>query len=154
MASYIITLPSTPIHVGVSDTDDALSVGFADGTVQVWDLNTRLPGPKGSKLRGGGKVAEPQLCWEGRIEATGRLVVKQVAMGQGHEVAVLCWGRDVDGQALGRVMVMDDGQVMRAETVEVNVERVLWSEAEGWLILNSEGHLRSCKFSLSNIGGR
>ncbi|RSH95270.1 hypothetical protein EHS25_000356 [Saitozyma podzolica] len=72
MSSCTISLPSTPVHVSVSNDEDALAVLLRDGRVQLWDLHTRLPGPKGSKLRGGGKVAEPVLRWEKRLEMEGR----------------------------------------------------------------------------------
>lgn len=134
MSSYTISLPSTPVHVSVSDEEDALAVLLRDGRVQLWDLHTRLPGPKGSKLRGGGKVAEPVLRWEKRLEMEGK-VVKQVAMGE-EGVAVLSWS-----QQGGKMDILSE-EDSRESSVPANAIKVLWSE-RGWLILEAEGTLRT-----------
>jgi elongator complex protein 1 len=134
MSSYTISLPSTPVHVSVSDEEDALAVLLRDGRVQLWDLHTRLPGPKGSKLRGGGKVAEPALRWEKWLEMEGK-VIKQVALGK-EGVAVLSWS-----QQGGRVDIFSEEE-NRESSVAMNVTKVLWSE-RGWLILEAGGTLRA-----------
>jgi elongator complex protein 1 len=134
MSSYTISLPSTPVHVSVSNDEDALAVLLRDGRVQLWDLHTRLPGPKGSKLRGGGKVAEPVLRWEKRLEMEGK-VVKQVGLGE-EGVAVLSWS-----QQGGKVDILSEAE-SRESSVAANAIKVLWSE-RGWLILEAEGRLRT-----------
>ncbi|KAL7421377.1 putative elongator complex protein 1 [Cryptotrichosporon argae] len=130
MASYTIALPSTQVHVAHAPADDALAVLLADGTVQYYDLHTRVPDRKGSRLRGGGKVADPAMRWERRIGEGG--VVKSLAVGDGGDVAVLSW-RDGEGR------VWTDKE---SWAVEPTCERVVWS-SEGWLALYASGQLHA-----------
>lgn len=135
MSSYVITLPSTPVNVACSSDEDSLAILFADGEVQVWELNTKVPDPKsGSKLRGGGKVADPQLKWTAALKPRDEFIVKQIAFAQG-EVAILAW----DGGEKGAVVISArDGQVGSATSVDGGVERLLPSE-KGWLVLDRDG---------------
>ncbi|WVQ81518.1 hypothetical protein IAT38_003642 [Cryptococcus sp. DSM 104549] len=143
MSSYHLALPSTPVHVALSNYDDLAAVLFADGSVQVWRLNTRLPGPKGSRLRGGGKVAEPTMLFERKVE--GARVGKGVSIGPGGKVAVLSWVGVEEGC---RVNVFDGAEGEGEEVeVESGVERVLWTEDGEVVVLNSEGRLSSTSAS-------
>lgn len=134
MSSYVIDLPATPVNVSFSASHDSLAVVFVDGKVQVWDLNTKLPDPKsGSRLRGGGKVAEPRLSWEGDVkpENGGLSIGKQIAFVKG-EVAVLFWSED-DGSL---VVTARDNQKGVPQKIPANAERLVWAgERGGWLVL-------------------
>ena len=138
MSSYVINLPSTPVNVSCSTTDDSVAVLFDTGLVQVYDLNTKIPDPKsGSKLRGGGKVAEPQLKWEAQLAPEGAFAAKQVALAAG-EVAVLFWSDKCEG---GVIVTARDGQIGQSKAVKGDVERLIWGEEAGWLVLNGGGTL-------------
>jgi elongator complex protein 1 len=136
MASYTIPLPSTPIHVAMSNTTDSLSILYRNGLVQVWDLNTRVPDRKGSKLRGGGKVAEPKLAWEQTASLEG-LVGMSIAFGQEGQVAVLAHGLENT-----RVVTMTQGRDAVVKEVEADVERVLYSSNGQLLLVNKAGAFR------------
>ena len=139
MSSYVIDLPSPPVNVACSATDDSLAVLFADGRVQVWDLNTKIPDPKsGSRLRGGGKVADPQLRWEAAVKPEGQFVSKQVAFGAG-EVAALSW---TDNEERGAVVTARDGQSGQPRAVGPGVDRLIWADEAGWLV-HEDGVLTS-----------
>ena len=136
MSSYVIDLPCTPVNVSFSTSHDSLAVLFADGKAQVWDLNTRLPDPKsGSRLRGGGKVAEPKLSWEVIVKPEkGLFVAKQVAFANG-EVAALFWS-DQDGSL---VTISKDGQVAVPTKFPVGAERLAWGgEDVKWLVYDED----------------
>ncbi|WVQ75470.1 hypothetical protein IAR50_005095 [Cryptococcus sp. DSM 104548] len=143
MSSYQIQLPSTPVHISVSDWEDTASAVFSNGEILTWKLNTRLPGPKGSRLRGGGKVAEPEIILQKKF-ADGRLV-RLVATGPHGKVAVLSLA--VGGQG-GRVNVFG-GEEDEELQVESGVERILWTPSGDILALDGESRL----FSLSSEGG-
>ena len=136
MASYTISLPSTPIHVAMSNTTDSLSILYRNGLVQVWDLNTRVPDRKGSKLRGGGKVAEPKLAWEQTTKLEG-LVGMSIAIGQEGQVAVLA-----SGLGKTQVVTMAQGSEGVAKEVDPDVERVLYSSNSQLLLVNKAGAFR------------
>ena len=138
MSSYVINLPSTPVNVSCSTTDDSVGVLFDNGVVQVYDLNTKIPDPKsGSKLRGGGKVADPQLRWEARLAPEGVSAAKQVILSAG-QVAALFW---MDGEEGGAVVTARDGQVGSSKAVKQHAERLVWGEEAEWLVLDREGTL-------------
>ncbi|OCF35522.1 elongator complex protein 1 [Kwoniella heveanensis BCC8398] len=144
MSSYHLSLPSVPVHVNMSDLTDSLAILFSDGTVQVWDLNTRLPDPKsGSKLRGGGKVAEPSLRYSTTLKVEGRRAYKQLALGPEGKVAVLSW-TDSMGKTGCRVNVVD-GKEEDEEVAELesDVERLLWTPEGELLVFTAEGQLSS-----------
>jgi elongator complex protein 1 len=136
MASYTIGLPTTPIHVAMSNTTDSLSVLYRNGLVQVWDLNTRVPDRKGSKLRGGGKVAEPKLAWEQTAQLDG-LVGMSLAIGQEGQIAILASGAEGT-----KLITMANGQEDNVQQAEADVERVLFSSDERLLSINKAGGFR------------
>ncbi|OCF72658.1 elongator complex protein 1 [Kwoniella mangroviensis CBS 8886] len=147
MSSYHLDLPSVPIHVSLSDTTDSLAVLFSDGLVQVWDLNTRLPDPKsGSRLRGGGKVAEPKLRYSTNLRAEGKRLVKQLAFGPNGKVAVLSWA-EKEGSIGCQVNVVDEKEETEVENLEGDIERLLWTGEGELLVLTAEGQLTSGKSS-------
>nr|XP_018259126.1 elongator complex protein 1 [Kwoniella dejecticola CBS 10117]OBR81284.1 elongator complex protein 1 [Kwoniella dejecticola CBS 10117] len=140
MSSYHLDLPSVPVHVSLSDSSDSLAVLFSDGLVHVWDLNTRLPDPKsGSRLRGGGKVAEPKLRYSTQIPQDGKRLVKQIAVGPNGKVAVLSWSEQ-NGTAKSVVHVVDEKEEIESENLEDEAERLLWAEDE-LLVLTAQGQL-------------
>ena len=138
MPSYTLTLLSNPAHVACSTTEDALVILYADGSVQCWDLNTKLPDPKaGSRLRGGGKVADPQLRWTQRLEPSSKAyVAKQIAFGGG-EVAGLFWTANESGG------VVIHGKNFTETPVSSTIERIVHGNENGWLILDHDGRLTS-----------
>ncbi|KAE8543492.1 hypothetical protein D1P53_000206 [Cryptococcus gattii VGV] len=129
MSSYHLTLPSTPVHACLSNWDDTAAAVFDNGHVMVWKLNTRLPGPKGSKLRGGGKVAEPVMDWEGKVGGGGR-VFRNLALGPEGKVAVLSLAvrRGAATEQSGWVNVFGQGEQDEEIEVESGVERILWTD--------------------------
>jgi len=141
MASYTIALPATLIHVAMSDTTDSLSILYRNGLVQVWDLNTRVPDRKGSKLRGGGKVAEPKLAWEQTVKMDG-LVGMSLTMGQEGRVAVLA-----SGPGKTQITTLANGQDNTVQEADANVERVLFSSDGRLLSLNKAGAFRIGAYS-------
>jgi elongator complex protein 1 len=143
MSSYIIDLPSTPVHISASHTEDAIAAVFRDGSVSVWDLNTKIPDPRGgSKLRGGGKIAEPKIMWEKCVNVSfeGGLV-KQVAFGKKGEVGILTW-RSGSGSGQWALSIISGGET-EEYGLEGVVERVIYSDSEGWLALDDTGLLFS-----------
>ena len=110
-------------------------MAFSNGSIQYWDLNTRLPDPKGSPLRQGGKAAEPKLRWECQLEDD--LVVKQLAV-RGDEVGVLAWR---DDECL--VISVREGK-RETLTVDAGLERLVASDAK-WLLLDRDGALSTSK---------
>ncbi|WWC91266.1 uncharacterized protein L201_006209 [Kwoniella dendrophila CBS 6074] len=143
MSSYHLDLPSVPVHVSLSDITDSLALLFSDGLVQVWDLSTRLPDPKsGSRLRGGGKVAEPKLRYSSTIKAEGKRLVKQLAIGPNGKVAVLSW-IEKDGSSACKIDVIDEKDQPEVIDLEGDVERLLWAGEGGLLALSAEGQLTS-----------
>ncbi|WWD21132.1 hypothetical protein CI109_105613 [Kwoniella shandongensis] len=146
MSSYQLSLPSTPVHVSLSHIEDSAAILFSDGLVQVWDLNTRLPDPKsGSRLRGGGKVAEPKLRYSSTITATqlNKAVPKQVALGPKGKTAVISWV-DKDGANGCRVNIVSEDKEDEEELdVEHDVERLLWTAEGELLVFGADGHLTS-----------
>jgi elongator complex protein 1 len=148
MSSYTITLPSTPVHVSLSHTEDALAVLYRNGLVQIWDLNTRIPEPKGgSKLRGGGKVAEPKLRVERRMTIGDGEVAKQISIGENRQLAVL-FSSSSDG-AGDHARILDGEEEEKRYSLETPVEKITWSGESGFLALASDGHVFSSKLGLS-----
>jgi elongator complex protein 1 len=139
MSSYQIQLPRQPVHVAFSHNTDALAVLLSDGSVQVWDLNTRLPGPKGSRLRGGGKVAEPVLRWEARIKADSR-IVKRACMDDEGRVAVLC-----SQDSAGVLVRLEDGKQVAEFHLDEEAERIVWGAEIKWAVLDQRGTLLQCE---------
>ena len=141
MASYHIALSSKPTHLNLSPVEDKLAVLFSDGTAQIWTLHTRLPRPEaGSRLRGGGKVAEPRICWEGCLAPRGTVIPKQVAIGRDGEIAALFWVETPDNVACALVTISLEGR--REEIVlDRAVDLLSWSQ-QGWLVMGSDGVLR------------
>ncbi|WVQ90021.1 hypothetical protein IAS59_003797 [Cryptococcus gattii] len=146
MSSYHLTLPSTPVHACLSNWDDTAAAVLPNGHVMVWKLNTRLPGPKGSKLRGGGKVAEPVMDFERKV-GDGERVFRNLALGPGGKVAVLSLavGDTTTTEQSGRVNVFGKGEQDEEMVVESGVERILWTDQGSILVLNGQGRLYSCK---------
>ncbi|KAL0247662.1 hypothetical protein I308_103739 [Cryptococcus tetragattii IND107] len=146
MSSYHLTLPSTPVHACLSNWDDTAAAVFANGHVMVWKLNTRLPGPKGSKLRGGGKVAEPVMDFERKV-GDGERVFRNLALGPGGKVAVLSLAAvrpaGATTEQSGRVNVFGKGVQDEEIEVESGVERILWTDKGSILVLNGQGRLYS-----------
>lgn len=143
MSSYVIDLPSCPVNVACSNTEDALAVLLADGTVQVWDLNTKIPDPKsGSKLRGGGKVADPIMRSTTQLKVDGKAIPKQIGMGQ-EEFAALFW---TEGSGAVVVVARQSGDVDYIP-VDGGAERLLWAGESGWLVLDRDGVLKSGEFA-------
>ena len=140
MASYTLRQTSTPIHASFSSVDDSIAVVSSNGLVRVWYLDTRLPDPKaGSRFRGGGRVAKPELRWELNLAPTASSVAKQVALGRDGQVAVLFW---TDGpHAAGMVVEADSKRKCKNISLTGDVERLLWSH-KGWLSLDASGTLR------------
>lgn len=141
MSSYQIQLPLQPVHVALSHNSDSLATLLHDGSVQVWDLNTRLPGPKGSRLRGGGKAAEPVLRWEGRIEAEVG-ILKQICMDDEGRVAVLSTAQHGSGGVLIR---LEEGKQVAKFDMDQEAERLVWDSTIKWGVLDREGNLLQCK---------
>lgn len=141
MSSYQIQLPSQAVHVAFAQYADALAVLLSDGVVQVWDLHTRLPGSKGSRLRGGGKVAEPALRWEGRIQE-GKGIAKQVCMDNEGKVAVLGSGSE---SARGWLVRLEEGKQVGLIELDEEAERILWEESMKWAILDKRGSILQCE---------
>lgn len=143
MASYTIALQSTPVHVSFSNYDDALAVLYNDGMAQVWELHTRLPDPKlGSRIRGGGKVAEPGIRWEGTLAPDERNAIwisKQVALERNGEVAAMFWSGGGDEPAC--VLVIMDLNFNYEHRVDPDAHRLLPGE-NGWVVLDSNGSLK------------
>lgn len=162
MSSYHLTLPSTPVHACLSNWQDTAAAVFTNGQVMVWKLDTRLPEPRpeagpgsgsGSKLKRGGKVAEPVVVLEKKVE--GKRVIRNLALGPRGKVAVLSLALAVDGTDQGgRVNVFGgEGEQGEDEEVEVesDVERILWTDQGNILVLNGQKRLysrKSCSFSL------
>lgn len=137
MSSYKLVLPEQVVHVSISPVEDALAVLFSSGLVQVWDLGTRLPEAGQSRLRGGGKPAEPKLRWEQRAAPEGHFIAKQVCLSGNGDVAALFWTSD---DALLRIANANE---VRAETCLLQCsQHVLWEEQAGWVIAERDGVLR------------
>jgi elongator complex protein 1 len=145
MSSYQIQLPHQPVHVAFSHNSDSLAVLLHDGSVQVWDLNTRLPGPKGSKLRGGGKVAGPTLRWEGRIEAEVG-ILKQICMDDEGRVAILCTAELGSGGVLIR---LEEGKQVAKFDMDEEAERLVWDQTIKWGVLDRQGNALQCELRCS-----
>ncbi|KIY33719.1 elongator complex protein 1, partial [Cryptococcus gattii E566] len=143
MSSYHLTLPSTPVHACLSNWDDTAAAMLPNGHVMVWKLNTRLPGPKGSKLRGGGKVAEPVMDFERKV-GDGERVFRNLALGPGGKVAVLSLavGDTTTTEQSGRVNVFGKGEQDEEMVVESGVERILWTDQGSILVLNGQGRFK------------
>ena len=145
MSSYHIPLPSTPVHISFSATDDAVAALFSSGDVQIWDLYTRIPiATSCARSRGGGKVAEPKLRWQGIMSSSGEFVPKQVVIAPRGEVAVLFWA-DKGSGSMHLVRTRDANCVLDQFLFGTDISRLLWSE-KGWLVLDGTGTLLSGKY--------
>ncbi|WVO15396.1 hypothetical protein L204_103054 [Cryptococcus depauperatus] len=140
MSSYQLTLPSTPVHACLSDWEDKAAAVFSDGEIIVWKLNTRLPGPKGSRLRGGGRVAEPEVVL--RTKIGGSRVMRNIALGPNGKVAVLSLTTGCEQSGCVNVFREKGEEEFK---VQGNVERILWTQEEDGevLVMNGEGNLYS-----------
>nr|ODO03858.1 elongator complex protein 1 [Cryptococcus depauperatus CBS 7855] len=138
MSSYQLTLPSTPVHACLSDWEDKAAAVFSDGEIIVWKLNTRLPGPKGSRLRGGGRVAEPEVVL--RTKIGGSRVMRNIALGPNGKVAVLSLTTGCEQSGCVNVFREKGEEEFK---VQGNVERILWTQEEDGevLVMNGEGNL-------------
>ncbi|WVR09089.1 hypothetical protein IAU60_006151 [Kwoniella sp. DSM 27419] len=142
MSSYQIALPSVPVHVSMSDVDDSLAVLLSDGSVQVWDLNTRLPDSKsGSRLRGGGKVADPKSSFSARVEGEQIQLVKHIALGPDGQIGVLAWVDGSDGPVTS-VSIIREKERGSPVTMGADVERLIWTSS-GLMALGTDGRLSS-----------
>jgi elongator complex protein 1 len=115
----------------MSHSTDSLSILYANGLVQTWELNTKVPDGKGSKLRGGGKVAEPKLVKETTVEL-GKMVGMALTSGNNGQVAVLARGVDSS-------LITETGDKGSAHDIGVDVERVLYSSNGKLLWVNKAG---------------
>lgn len=141
MSSYRLSLPSQPVHVSMSPAEDALAILYGTGLVQVWDLGTRLPEAGESRLRAGGKVAEPKLRWEQDLAPSSESIAKQVCLGGDGRVAALFWGDGPDGSVLRTADANEVGEI--ADAVLGVSDWVQWDAQIGWLVLDSDGMFRS-----------
>lgn len=140
MSSYTISLPSVPVHVSMSSYTDSLAILYRGGYVQIWDLNTKVPDKKGSKLRGGGKVAEPKLRSETALSLDGT-AGRSLAIGPEGQMVVL-------SSDSARTLVTIAGVDGEDETSEVEptAERVLFSSNGKAIIAHSNGTYTICEF--------
>lgn len=138
MSSYTIPLPTTPIHVALSNHTDSLAVLFQGGLLQVWDLHTRVPDKKGSRIRGGGKVAEPTLRWERKVSLQGT-TGRSIALGPEEQIAVLA----SDSERSLVTLLLGD----KSESVEVEptAERILYSPNGKPIVIHSNGSFAICE---------
>lgn len=140
MSSFQLSLPEQPVHVGMSPNEDALAVLFASGRVQVWDLGIRLPEAGASRLRAGGKVAEPKLRWEQLAAPQDEFIAKQVCLSGTGEAAALFWAA-AGGDAVLRIANAND---VRDESALLPCsQHILWDAEAGWLVADRDGHLHS-----------
>ena len=136
MCSYQLSLPSTPVHVSFSASQDAAAILVSDGTIQVWNLCTRLPT---SKQRGV-KVAEPALIWTFKVDlASSWWIPKQVCFGENRVACVL---QSKDAEPCSRVVWAESGKHVDEEDLDHDIERLVWSKGSEWLILDQTGLLR------------
>jgi len=140
MSSYKLSFPEQVVHVNMSPSEDALAAIFRSGLVQVWDLGTRLPEAGKSRLRAGGKPAEPKLRWEQRMAPEGEFIAKQVCLAGNGEVAALFWGNGVDGEV---IRIANANEVWHEESLLACSQHVLWEKEAGWLIAERGGNIRA-----------
>jgi elongator complex protein 1 len=79
MSSYVIDLPSTPVHIAFSPVADKLAVLLRNGSTQVWALHSvtkKLKGPRGAS-----KAADPVLVQEDRVLSDEDVEPRQIAIG-------------------------------------------------------------------------
>lgn len=123
MSSYHLDLPQTPVHVAFSQHEDAIAILFEDGVAQAWDLGTRIPvGGSGSRLRGGGKAAEPKLRLEVDTKRYGRPL--QAVLAKGGNLAVLVQIDRVNDKQAAVVSSTADGALVETK-LPGPAERVL-----------------------------
>jgi hypothetical protein len=151
MASYTISLPAPAKHLSLSHSSDHLAVLLSDpeGTVQVYDLHTRLPA-KGQR-RGGGKAAEPELLLQ--VKTTdghgARPALKQICIGStanGACFAILD-NSVVDGGST--IVLYEQGREVVSDQCREDIQRIVWDAELGYLLLEESGVLSSCKSSAS-----
>lgn len=123
----------------MSSYTDSLAVLYRGGLVQIWDLNTKVPDQKGSKLRGGGKVAEPQMRSETQL-SLGGTIGRSLALGSNGEVTVL----SSDSERTLVTVTSKDGKSESSE-VEPTAERVLFSSNGKVIIAHSNATYAICK---------
>jgi elongator complex protein 1 len=123
----------------MSHSTDSLSILNANGSVQTWELNTKVPDGKGSKLRGGGKVAEPKLVKETTVEL-GKTVGMALTSGNNGQVAVLARGADSS-------VIIETGEEGGVRDIGVDVERVLYSSNGKLLSVNKAGFFVTSEFT-------
>jgi hypothetical protein len=85
MSAYQISLPSVPVHVALSPSQDSLAVLFADGAYTIFKLNTRIP-RAGS--RGGGAISKIETQLQGRFTLENAEWRQVVLTAQGDVVAL------------------------------------------------------------------
>ncbi|VDC02341.1 unnamed protein product [Peniophora sp. CBMAI 1063] len=122
MCAHRLTLPrpSPPAHISLSPSFDALAALWADGSVMVYELNTRLEPAKGEV-----PAMIPVLAFEGRIgETDGSVRWREVSFTKGKKVAVIGM-RDDDGK-----------EVLSALEAQT---RVVELEGTGWAFVRSNG---------------
>ena len=140
MSAYQISLPSVPVHVALSPSQDSLVALFADGAYTVFKLNTRIPR---AGARGGGAISKTETQQQGRFTLEDAEWRQVVLTAQGNVLAlagrsdgrdVLVTGSDdsidfptpagrvicgVDGEA---IVLLEDGKIFGA-----NGEAGVWS---------------------------
>lgn len=123
----------------MSNHSDRLVILFRGGLLQTWDLNTKLPDQKGSKLRGGGKVAEPTLQSEKTLTLDGT-IGRSLAVGPDGEIAVLSsnWERSL-------VTQLSPDHASETSEVDPTAERVIYSSGGKLVIAHSNGTYALCE---------
>lgn len=119
----------------MSHTSDSLAILYANGLVQTWELNTKVPDGKGSKLRGGGKVSEPRIASETTVDLRS-MIGTALTLGQGGEVAVLARGMK---QSAIIASIANEGPSFHS--MGTNVDRVLYGYDGKLLTVDKAGIL-------------
>ncbi|EIW65854.1 hypothetical protein TREMEDRAFT_46085 [Tremella mesenterica DSM 1558] len=141
MSSYTLQLPSQPVHVSFCSTQDTLAIVFRDGSVQVWDLGTRMPDKGVSKLRAGGMVADPKLRWASEPYESKHGLASQVALADDGSVGILCHASEPQHSTCHLLVLSSDGS--RKSIPVESANRILHDSQIGWLTCGDEGMLRS-----------
>lgn len=131
MSAYQISLPSVPVHIAFSHTEDQLVTLYANGAHQIWDLNTRIPI---AGKRGGGAIAKPEVVRSGQL-AGEAVEWRQVVITKYGKVAGL--GRL---QSDGDVIAEEDGSVQHMKT---SVGRLIINAAGEAVSIDSDGKIVS-----------
>lgn len=149
MSSYQIALPEQAVHVAMSPTEDALGVLFASGRVQVWDLGTRLPEAGQSRLRAGGKPAEPKPRWEAQLAPDDEFIAKQIALSGDGKAAAVFWSGGEDAALL---RTADANEVGPQQGLLESAEAVGWEAQTSWFVVCRDGFITSLGDEDASVG--